>query len=369
MFFHDVAGVGRGLQPLLRVGQVYGHGQVITGCHVADHVVFFQRWTLGDGNRRDQRPGIGVEAPGQHELAVSPRGSGDEQVIDGHPGALADPLDVIQGKGLEHESAAPAHHDVEGRVATATESVTGGGGQLPAGLGIVFFHFAHIGHALADLGITLYPGSWQVDQGPGHQLELAGGSLRLPVFVALGFRCLAAGQVKFFQQAGCARAVCIGMVHQAHQGDLVVLEALHYPAQPQRLGHIQGPGVDLGHQFTEGLAIAGRGAGDTPQVVVRVEIGVVHPYRVVQAEGHLQGLPAEHGQQVQAPRHAVPEPVVVPAPGNFRGIHDGDLERVHDRARLLLVIQEGTQPIHSAHAGSSQSYNYIHAGIVASSHH
>ena len=125
-----------------------------------------------------------------------------------------------------------------------------------------------------------------------------------------------------------ADAVGVGMVQQRHEGDAAAFEALDDPGLPQRPVAIQRVGVDLLDERAELLHPAGRGTDDAAHVRVEIELGVLDPDRVMQAQRRRQVPQPEDGKQVDAllehPARLRPRPAV----GVRRRVEHADLERV-----------------------------------------
>ena len=76
------------------------------------------------------------------------------------------------------------------------------------------------------------------------------------------------------------------MVHLGDQRRAITLEPLDHVHLPQRPVGVELAAHDRGHEGVQlGLPPGRRQAGPA-QVVVELEVGVVHPDRVVQPEGH-----------------------------------------------------------------------------------
>jgi len=64
-------------------------------------------------------------------------------------------------------------------------------------------------------------------------------------------------------------------------------------------------------------------------VVVDVEVGILDPHRMMDAEGHLDQTPAERRQQVEPLLELLLEPLVGVAAGDRRRVEHGHLQGVH----------------------------------------
>ncbi len=96
------------------------------------------------------------------------------------------------------------------------------------------------------------------------------------------------------QQLGARDAVDGAVVHLDDEGDLPVLELFDDPHLPQRAVPVQLAADDVGREVGQLAHASGRGQRRPPQVVVDVELGVVHPDREAQAHGHLDEPALEH---------------------------------------------------------------------------
>ena len=64
---------------------------------------------------------------------------------------------------------------------------------------------------------------------------------------------------------------------------------------PQRLVHIQRPGVDARHENTELAPVAGLGQRYVAHVVFKIKMFVFHPIGAVEFHGHVGQLAGEDG--------------------------------------------------------------------------
>ena len=81
--------------------------------------------------------------------------------------------------------------------------------------------------------------------------------------------------------------------------DAVRSEAVDQVHLPERARAVERPRDDARHLLGELLVVARRRQRQLADVEVEVEVGVVHPVRVVEAERHLGQPPAQRRQQRQ----------------------------------------------------------------------
>ena len=104
------------------------------------------------------------------------------------------------------------------------------------------------------------------------------------------------------------RAVDRRVVHLAERGDVAALEPVDQPDLPQRAGAVERDGDEMAGQLAQLLHACRAGHGDVAQVPVEVEVGVLDPDRVVQAERHLDEAAPERRREVEALLVEVAEP-------------------------------------------------------------
>ena len=92
--------------------------------------------------------------------------------------------------------------------------------------------------------------------------------------------------------------------------DLAVVEAVDDPHLPQRAGAVERDGDQLGGQVAHvGHVAVALGHGDVAEVPVEVEVGVLDPERVVDAERHLDQPAAERRGLVEPGRVEGADPI------------------------------------------------------------
>ena len=162
-------------------------------------------------------------------------------------------------------------------------------------------------------------------QGLRHQLE-AGRDTRCRAGVRR--RARAGGRIGLqveqdAEQLGARDAVDGAVVHLGHQGDLAVLEPLDHPHLPQGAVPVQLAAGDVGREVAQLAHAARRRQGGPPEVVVDVELGVVDPDGVAQAQRDLHQTALEDGDlgdPIDDHLADAPERVAV---GHGRGVEDG----------------------------------------------
>jgi len=89
------------------------------------------------------------------------------------------------------------------------------------------------------------------------------------------------------------------VVDLGQEGDLPAFEPMDQVELPERPGAVQRTAEDARHLVRQLLVAPRCGQSELPHVEVEVEVRVVDPVRVIQAERHLGEAPAEWGQQRQ----------------------------------------------------------------------
>ena len=135
------------------------------------------------------------------------------------------------------------------------------------------------------------------------------------------------------------------MVQQHHEGDVAAFKALDDPDLPQRPVAIQRVGVDLLDERAELLHPAGCGTDDAAHVRVEIELGVLDPDRVMQAQRRRQVPQTEDGKQVDALLEHAARLRPRPAVGVRRRVEHADLERVVVGAALIELQHQRIDPL------------------------
>ena len=153
------------------------------------------------------------------------------------------------------------------------------------------------------------------------------------------------------QQLGPRHAVDGGVVDLRHQTHVAVLEPLDDVHLPQRLGAIELAAAHVAHVAGQLLEAARRRQRGAAQVVVEVEVLVVDPIGVAEAQRHLHQPAPEHGGQGQARPDQVAQFLEGVAAGDGGGVEHRRHRHVHVQAGRLQVqearVQAG-QPLHGA---------------------
>ena len=111
---------------------------------------------------------------------------------------------------------------------------------------------------------------------------------------------LGGGIEQYAQDLGARDAVDRCVVDLREHRDAAALEALDDVHLPQRARAVQRPCVDPRDLLGELMVIARRGQGQFAHVVLEVEVGILDPVRVIEAERNQREPPAERRQQMQA---------------------------------------------------------------------
>ena len=145
------------------------------------------------------------------------------------------------------------------------------------------------------------------------------------------------------------------MVQQRHECDVAAFEAFDDPGLPQRPVAIQRVGVDLLDELAELLHSAGSGTDDAAHVRVEIELGVLDPDRVMQAQRRRQVPQPEDGKQVGAFLEHPPRLRPRPAVGVRRRVEHADLQRVVVGAAAVEVQHQCIDAVESSHHGRASS--------------
>ena len=137
------------------------------------------------------------------------------------------------------------------------------------------------------------------------------------------------------EQLGARHAVDRRMVDLAQQRHVAVVEALDHVDLPQRPGPVERPAHDLAGERGELGRLAGGGEDVAADVVVEIEVRVLDPDGVVEAERHLHH-PAAEGRVAHEPvGDERPELIERVGLGHGRGVeHGGDGHVLVHRRRL-----------------------------------
>ena len=235
---------------------------------------------------------------------------GQDHVVDGGAGGVLQPFDVVEADGGESHAPAPGQRHVE-RGAGGGEGESGLSGRFRRGLARPSLGIQPLVGPDPDPAHVEYPvtgahhvlGDLEGPHGPGHrrlahQLEAARDVLvdrsgRIGDVGGSGRRRGRLEVEEHREQRGAGHPVHGGMVHLGDDGDALVGQALDDPHLPQRLGPVELVTGDVAGQVGQLAQAAGTGHGRPPHVVVDVEVGVVDPHRMAQAERDLDQPPPE----------------------------------------------------------------------------
>ena len=142
------------------------------------------------------------------------------------------------------------------------------------------------------------------------------------------------------------------MVDLADDRDLAVLEALDDVHLPERPRPVQRPTEHVGGELRQLRPAPRGGQGRPAQVVVEVEVGVLDPDRVVQAERHLDQAAPERWQQGQAVLDEGSHPLEAVATGHRGRVEEHDRTDVHVVGRGLTRQERGVEAAQALHRPS-----------------
>ena len=139
------------------------------------------------------------------------------------------------------------------------------------------------------------------------------------------------------------------MVDLAEHGDAAVLEPVDEPHLPERVAAVERDGDEVADQLVELGHGAGLGHRDVAHVEGEVEVGVLDPHRVVEAEGHLDEPAPEGRREVEALLVQLAEAVEREAAGRGGRVEHEEAGDVHRRRRGLHVQERGVETGESLH--------------------
>jgi hypothetical protein len=175
-----------------------------------------------------------------------------------------------------------------------------------------------------------------------------------PVGARAGARRLHRGRhgrvrIQHFGQRHAGLAVDARVVHLAVQRHLAALQALDDVQLPQRPAAVHQRRVQSADELLQPLEAAGPRQDDMADVVVDVQVVVVHPNRVGQVEGHQRELALERADEVQ-PRRQVGLGILVEiACVALRQVEHGQAADVHRHLRRLEVQERGVHAAEVVH--------------------
>jgi hypothetical protein len=94
---------------------------------------------------------------------------------------------------------------------------------------------------------------------------------------------------------------------------------------------------------------AGGGHPDAADVVVEVEVGILHPHRVVELERHLDEPPGERRDEVEAAADVLLDGVERVAPRHGRRVVDARHGHVHVAGRRLQIQERRVHAAQTLH--------------------
>ncbi len=152
-------------------------------------------------------------------------------------------------------------------------------------------------------------------------------------------------------RVGAGDTVDGAVVHLGEDRDLARLEALDHHELPQRTRPVQRDAGHVAAQVGQLALTAGRGQRHPVHVPVDVEVVVVDPDRVVDAERHLLELAVEHRHAVDPPLELVLELAEVVAARDRRGVehdHAADVQQLRRALQVEEARVESTEAVHGA---------------------
>ena len=138
---------------------------------------------------------------------------------------------------------------------------------------------------------VLEPGSCQ-------QLDLARHPVWAPPIIRRNIPAIRIGVQQDREDLGAGHSVDGGVVQLGEGRHPAILETLDQIQLPERAGTIQRSCVDPRHQLRQLSAIARRWHGDVTDVEIEIELGVLDPVRVIEAEGNGHEFAAKRREQV-----------------------------------------------------------------------
>ena len=152
------------------------------------------------------------------------------------------------------------------------------------------------------------------------------------------------------QQVGRGEPVGQRVMHLADQGEPIVGHPLGEMELPQRAIAVQRRAGDLADDLVELAAAAGAGHLHPAQVIVEVDLAVLHPHRVVQLPRDVDEPVAQRVQQVQPALDRPSKHVEVEVAVEVGSVDDRDLQGVRVQVGGLAVQQHGVHAVESLHA-------------------
>ena len=249
-----------------------------------------------DRHARDQRP-VGERVVLEQPAAERAGGEREDDVVDGDVERVLHRLDVVERKRRRDERAASSERPVERQVGCGERRR----GRHRAGAS-----------AAGDVADALVGAAQQArdpeqlaqpfEQRPPEQLAPGRGRVRVAT-ASLGGGGSGASMsgVKTLTSSSAA------FTPSATEWWILATKPTWPSSSPSttqtsQSGRLRSSGTPAmsGDELVEAPAVAGRRDRRPPEVVLEAEVGVLHPHRVVHAEGHLDHPPPERRQQVEA---------------------------------------------------------------------
>ena len=146
------------------------------------------------------------------------------------------------------------------------------------------------------------------------------------------------------QELGARDAVDGAVVDLGDHADLVALQPFDDPHLPQRAVPVELAADHVGRELGQLAHPARRGQRGAAEMIVDVELGIVDPHRVAQAEGHLDQPAPEHRCQRDPLVDELAQPAEGVAPGHGGRVENGDQRHVHVEGGCLRVEEGGVEP-------------------------
>ncbi len=193
-------------------------------------------------------------------------------------------------------------------------------------------------------------------EAPADEFQRSGRRLRKPRLGRLGRRRLRRQVVQQRDDRGAAPEVDRRVVQLGQQREAVLrqveqaVEPLDDVELPQRPVEVERAGVDARRLDAELAPVARLRQGDVADVVLEVEVLVLHPVRIVEPERDAAKLLAEDRRAVQPALHEREEALELqPAGGRGRRVVDLDQADVRVGMGTFRGEEEGVVPAELAH--------------------
>ena len=323
------------LQGIVELGrQLDEHGGYLIGALQLRHVGRHR-----DGHNRHEG-GVGKLVAREQVCAERPGAHGEDHIVHRGSHGVLHLLDVGQAGGGEGDPAPGVHGDIDGCARRAQRERRLTRSALP--------HPAYAGD-----GQGRAPGhAPDVDRSEeiGHQSvrhELEGGRdahVELALAPVRGLRWIGHQVEQDAEELRPGHAVDRGVVHLGDECDLAVFERLDDPHLPQGPVTVQLPAGDIGRKVGELAHPPRRGQSGPPQVVVDIELGVIHPEGMPQPQGHLHQPALKDGHQGDPVDDHLADAAKGVAVGNGGGVEDRHHGHVHVKGGRLHVEETRIEP-------------------------